>query len=144
MYYLNAKGKELVGSEKNEVKWNQQVDHILMRNDIWLFYYGPKDWKVEVPLTITSGLSQVAVVPDAIFTLEGKYYFVEIDNTQKMTKNKDKIDYYARINPLVLKQFNHAPVIVFYTANPTRKEKLKELCQAKGLDCRIYTKEDLV
>jgi hypothetical protein len=117
-----------------------------MRNDVWLNYYCPRDWITERPIEIAVGMSQYCIIPDANFTLEGQLYLVEVDRTQPMTKNKEKIDYYARIIPLIIssKQYSKPPVLVWYTANHTRKEKLKELCLSKGIDCRIYVKEDLI
>jgi hypothetical protein len=117
-----------------------------MRNDVWLNYFCPKDWRTEKAIEIAVGVSQYCVIPDADFTIEGQLYLVEVDRAQDMKKNKEKIEYYARIIPLIIssKQYPKPPVLVWYTATTTRKEKLKELCLAKGLDCRVYIKEDLV
>jgi hypothetical protein len=122
------------------MKWSLQVEHHVMRNDIWLYYYCPKDWQIEVPITIRSGLEQLVLVPDAMFTLEGKPYFLEVDRTQNMHKNKEKIDLYARLNPLMPDK----PTIIFYTTTELRKQKLKEYGSSKGLECRVLMKEDLV
>lgn len=42
VYYLNKKGRELVGAER-EFKKNSRIEHHLMRNDIYIFYHYPKD-----------------------------------------------------------------------------------------------------
>ena len=143
VYYLSARGRELVGLEE-EIKWTQQTDHHLMRNDIWLHYFCPKDWRVEESIKFVDGLQQLWLVPDAIFTAKGKHHFVEIDNTQKMQENKKKIELYAKLNPLIKQQFGHEPVLVFYTITDLRRTKLKEYCKEKNVDCLIYTKQDLL
>jgi hypothetical protein len=143
VYYLNGKGREWVGSE-NEVKWSLQVEHYLMRNDIWIYYYSPKDWVTEQPINIKVGLEQHVLVPDASFTIEGKWYFVEVDRMQDMKKNREKIELYSKLSPLMEKQYGHRPTVVFYTTTPVRKDKLKQLCVERQLMCRVMTKGDLV
>ncbi|MBT2696323.1 hypothetical protein J7E79_02590 [Bacillus sp. ISL-40] len=82
------------------------------------------------------------LIPDATFTLKGNYYFLEVDRTQSMSDNKKKIELYSKLNPLMEKQFNQAPTLVFYTMTPLRQEKLKEICKYYKVNCRVYTKED--
>ena len=90
------------------------------------------------------GLQEIRLVPDATFTVEGKHHFVEIDNTQKMQENRKKIELYAKLNPLIKRQFGHDPVLIFYTVTDLRRAKLKEYCKEKNVNCLIYTKQDLV
>jgi hypothetical protein len=114
-----------------------------MRNDMWLYYYCPRDWRIEEPITFPEGLKNHVLVPDATFTLEGKYYFLEVDRTQSMSDNKKKIELYSKLNPLMEKQFNQIPTLIFYTTTPLRQEKLKEICKSFKVNCRVYTKEDI-
>ncbi|MBT2735115.1 hypothetical protein J7E66_10240 [Bacillus sp. ISL-7] len=129
------------------MKWNLQIDHHLMRNDMYLFYYSPKDWRVEEPIEFKykDGLTYVDItlIPDATFTLKGNYYFLEVDRTQSMVENKKKIELYSKLSPLIQQQFGHLPTLVFYTLTSHRKEKLKELCKDYGVTCSVYTKEDI-
>lgn len=114
---------------------------------MYLYYYCPKDWRIEEPIEFQykEGLTyvEITLVPDATFTLEGKYYFLEVDRTQSMADNKRKIELYSKLSPSMKEQFHHTPTLVFYTTTPLRREKLKNLCQSYGLDCRVYTKEDI-
>jgi hypothetical protein len=142
VYYLSAKGKELVGAE-NEAKWSLQVDHHLLRNDMYLHYYCPKDWRIEEPIQFIQGLTQHVLIPDATFTLQGKFYFLEVDKTQSMSKNKEKIETYSKLTPLIERKYNHVPTLIFYTVTPLRKEKLNEYCKENKVNCLIYTKEDI-
>jgi hypothetical protein len=114
-----------------------------MRNEIWLHYYCPKNWRTEEPITFTEGLSQYVIIPDATFTIEGKYYFLEVDRTQSMADNKKKIELYSKLQPLIQQQFKIPPTLVFYTLTPLRSKKLKSLCKEYEVNCLVYTKEDL-
>ena len=142
VYWLSSVGRELIGAE-SEVKWSIQVEHHLLRGDMYLYYNCPADWFVEEPVTVTQGLSQFVVIPDATFTLDGVFHFLEVDRTQSMSDNKKKIEQYAKLNPLIHTQFNHQPILVFYTTTPLRKEKLTSLCDSLQVKCKIYTKEDI-
>jgi hypothetical protein len=108
-----------------------------------MYYYCPKDWVTEEKITFVEGLNQFVLVPDATFTLEGKFYFVEIDRTQSMSDNKKKIELYGRLDAVMKKQYGYQPAIIFYTLTKLRQEKLKEYCKEKNLNHRIYTKEDI-
>lgn len=110
---------------------------------MWLYYYCPKDWRIEEPITFSEGLKQFVIKPDATFTLEGKYFFLEVDRTQSMADNKKKIELYSKLHPLIQQQFNHPPTLVFYTLTPLRREKLKELCNEHNVTCHVYTKDDI-
>jgi hypothetical protein len=118
-----------------------------MRNDVWLYYYSPQDWRIEEPIEFKykDGLTYVDItlIPDATFTLKGHYYFLEVDRTQSMSENKKKIDLYSKLTPLIQQQFGHSPTIVFYTLTSLRKDKLKNYCKEKNVECRVFTKDDL-
>lgn len=132
----------MVGAE-SDIKWSLQVDHHLMRNDLYLYYFCPKDWRIEEPITFTVNLKDKVLVPDATFTLEGKYYFAEVDRIQKMVENKEKIQAYSLLQSKMEIKFGHAPTLIFYTVSELRKQKLREYCKELGVNARIYTKEDL-
>lgn len=113
---------------------------------MYLYYGRPKDWRIEQQIKINpSGMSNTAryIKPDAIFTKSGAYHFLEIDRTQSMQENKKKIEQYAELDSAIHKQFNHRPVIIFYTLTSLRRDNLKSLCKQHGLICEIYSKEDL-
>jgi hypothetical protein len=113
---------------------------------MYLYYGRPKDWKIEQDIRIRPhGMinSDRYIRPDAMFTRNGKYYFLEVDRTQSMSENQKKIDQYFELDSAIQKQFNHQPVIVFYTLTPLRRDKLKEMCKLKRLICEVYCKEDI-
>jgi hypothetical protein len=145
VYYLNKKGRDTIGSEI-EMKWSLQAEHHLLRNELYVHFNCPKDWRVEHEIVFTpKGFvnSKKRIVADASFTSTGTFHLLEVDRTQSMAENKAKIDVYAELNPLLYERFNHKPVIIFYTINELRRKKLTDYCQAKGLQCLVYTKDEL-
>jgi len=144
VYYLSKKGRDTIGSDQ-EMKWSLQVEHHLLRNEFYIHFNCPSDWRVEHEIVFKpKGLvtTEKRIVADASFTDKGIFHLLEVDRTQSMLENKEKIDRYAELNPLLLERFNHKPILIFYTTTEIRRKKLKEYCEVKGLTCRIYTKED--
>jgi hypothetical protein len=142
IYYLNKKGRELLGSEKVVTK-TLQYQHTLMRNDIYIYFGCPKNWHNEwvVPTP------EFKIVPDATFEAKGVVHFLEVDHMQKMKENYAKIDKYKRFKDKELWQKGNNgtfPVLVFYTTKDSRQHQLKEYCKLKELNCLVYTKEDLI
>jgi hypothetical protein len=43
---LNKRGAEMIGGQVT-VTGNSPLQHIVMRNDIYIFYHYPSDWKAE-------------------------------------------------------------------------------------------------
>lgn len=143
VYYLNKEGRDVIGWE-GELKWTLQVEHHLMRNDLYIYFGCPEDWKVEKKITFSViGSKERYVVPDAHFMKDGVYYLLEVDRTQNMGDNKKKIELYSELNPIMLHHFGKPPLIIFYTLTDLRKQKLKSLLQEKKLIGEIYTREDL-
>lgn len=146
VYYLNNIGREMIGVE-TEIKWSLTVDHHLLRNDMYLYFNCPIDWKIEQKITFKykNGLSykESTIIPDANFTLNYKYHFLEVDRTQSMSENKKKIDQYKLLAPAIEEKYRHKPILVFYTTTESRRELLQKLCSEVGLEHIIITKEDL-
>lgn len=133
VYYLNKKGREAVASDKMR-KRTTTVKHYLMRNDLYIHLQCPKSWQNEVRIT----LDKVTVVADAHFKSK-RHYIVEIDNTQKMQKNRHKVERYRR---LVEKgAFDGMPGLLWVTTSLFRKELLEELCD--GLNALILLNSDI-
>lgn len=145
VYYLSKKGRDTIGSDV-EMKWTLQAEHHLLRNELYIYFNCPSDWRTEHEIVFTpKGLVQTEkrIIADASFTNMGIIHLLEVDRTQSMSENKEKIDTYADLSPLLFDKFNHHPVIIFYTISELRKKKLEEYCKVKGVKCMIFTKEDL-
>lgn len=137
VYYLNKKGRELVGSSK-AVQKSPNYLHTIMRNDVYIHFNCPKLWKNEFPIP-NQGL-----VPDAVYSVNGQQYFLEVDRLQKMNKNIEKLKRYASFRESGLWQKHNGgqfPIVVFYTTTDTRKWQLTE--SNPGLSLLCLTKKDL-
>jgi hypothetical protein len=142
VYFLNQNGCDKLGVEG--VKWSLQVDHYLLRTDMYIHYQCPDDWRIEkkIRLKPTIGEEKV-IVPDATFTVNGIYHFLEVDRIQSMVENRKKIEAYHHFNPLIKNQFQNYPTLIFYTTTTSRYESLSKLCKEKDLNFKIFTTDDL-
>src|SRR5690625_2842699 len=106
-----------------------EIQHTLMRNDLYIKFNRPDDWAKEVPIKQNG---EVALIPDAMFTKNGQYHFVEIDNKQSMRTNYDKIKRYADLFKMIFKQYKHHPTLIW------RSEEHTSELQSRGhLVCRL-------
>lgn len=106
-----------------------------MRNELYLAADCPASWRSEVKLTVKGELS---IVADALFTVGGRYNIIEIDHTQKMAVNREKITKYKRLCELGV--FKKQPQFTWLTTTEYRRKELTLLCE--GLTARIYTVSD--
>ncbi len=142
VYYLNQKGRELIGSEK-ERKYKNDVEHYLLRNDMYIHYNFPNDFTIEREIAFKSGLTQKIIRPDATFQKDNVYHFLEVDRTQSMIENKKKIALYAELSPLISTQFEHTPILIFYTIISSRKKVIEDLCIKSRLKIEVKTLEEI-
>lgn len=139
IYYLSKEGKDYVGCEKIRKK-NSNVQHAIMRNEMWLFYGCPADWKSE--LKVSDGL--VKVIVDGMFMKHLQYHFLEVDRMQTMKENRLKIARYKELakNGLITQKLGHFPTVVWLTNSELRRKQLQEAC--KGLPgVKVYTLTDI-
>jgi hypothetical protein len=136
IYYLNKDGRERVNSKK-VLKKTTQARHYIMRNSIYIAYGSPSSWKNEVRLGIKE-VKNSTVVCDAIFKQDNRYHIVEVDHTQKMIKNRSKIERYKKL--IKLTYFDIAPFFIWITTTEYRRKELLNLCD--GLDVHIFTIND--
>ena len=138
IYYLNALGREYVNTDK-VLKKNQFVNHVIIRNYFYIFAGMPTEWMNEVK--ISDG--KVTVIADAFFKSQGMPYFVEIDNTQKMKANREKIEAYKALqaNGIIKEHIGHFPMLIWVTTTDLRVKQLMSLCE--GLPARIYKIDDI-
>ena len=137
VYYLNKEGRERVNCDVIRKK-THNVNHYLMRNDVYIDYECPESWRNEIRFISQKGKSKFVVVCDATFEKDGITYLVEIDNTQTMKKNRVKIEKYRRM--IERNVFGGMPRLIWVTTTPYRAELLKELCD--GLEVGIYLTTD--
>lgn len=138
IYYLSKDGRAYVDCTKVR-KRGGHVKHIIMRNQFWLFYNCPKDWKNEVKISNSDN----SVITDAMFSRNGFKYFLEVDNLQTMRVNRDKIDRYMKLMPSLVQQFGYYPTLIWLTTTEFRKRQLEVACVSSGLKCLVYTMNDI-
>ncbi|WP_235598264.1 replication-relaxation family protein [Heyndrickxia sporothermodurans] len=138
IYYLNSQGRQYVNSQKIRRK-NQFVNHIIMRNDFYIFCKCPVEWENEIRLKD----NHYTVICDAFFKMNKKYYCLEVDSTQKMKVNRAKIQQYIGLyrGGAIKEHFGHFPGVIWLTTTELRKKQLKELCS--GLPCAVYTIKEI-
>lgn len=141
IYYLNAKGRELVGCDKVR-KRTGNVSHYIMRNYLYIAFRCPSTWRNEI--RIKSGKTKkdtITCVADALFKQGDAYCIVEVDNTQSMKRNQKKIEKYRELRQRGAFGMM-APIFIWITTTEYRKKELLEL--HKGLNVHVYTLSDLV
>ena len=136
IYYLSREGREYVDCEKVRKKGGH-VQHVVMRNEIWLHFKCPKDWKNEVKISD----DKTSVVADAVFTRNGFYHFLEVDNLQSMKENRAKINRYKELLDRLEKQFGYFPTLVWLTTTEHRRKQLESACN--GLNFKVFTINDI-
>lgn len=135
IYYLGKEGR-IYTDAKKVVKKNGNIEHAIMRNQFWLFYGCPHDWKNEVK--VSDG--KATVIVDAMFTKSLRYHFLEVDHKQSMRENRLKIARYKELydNGLITTKLQHFPTIVWLTTTELRRKQLQEACKALPL-AKVYT-----
>lgn len=139
IYYLSKEGKEYVYCEKVRKKGGH-VHHTVLRNEMWLFYGCPPDWKSEIKVSDGSA----TVVVDAMFMKHLQYHFLEVDRMQTMKENRNKIANYKKLaeNGLIAQKLGHFPTVVWLTTTELRRKQLQEAC--KGLpSVKVFTLLDI-
>lgn len=140
IYYLSKQGRSYVDCEKVRKKGGH-VQHIVMRNEMWLFSSQPKDWKNEVK--VSDGHS--TVITDAMFTDSwDRKHFLEVDSTQTMKENRNKVKRYIELlnNGLVEEKLGHFPTLVWLTTTEHRRDLLKKEC-AELQAVMVFTISDI-
>lgn len=140
IYYLSKQGKAYVGCGKVRKKGGH-VRHTIMRNDMWLFNDRPNDWKNEVKVSDGS----VSVLVDAMFTdAWDRRHFLEIDHTQAMKENRNKIKRYKELyrNGLIEEKLGHYPAVVWLTTTEHRRQQLKDECEGLPV-VMVFTTNDI-
>jgi hypothetical protein len=143
VYHLNKEGRDWIGST-NEVKFSYQIEHYLLRNDLFIHYGCPKSWEIEKKTVFKIlGQPEKHIRPDARFQVDGVWNYVEIDRTQSMSENKKRIVEYGELSSVIHQSLGYLPNIIFYTVKPSRKAKIKELCKEAGVNCTVMTPDDI-
>lgn len=139
VYYLNREGRKMIGSNKI-TRRTLQTRHALMRNDFYFFVGCPGYWRPE--LKVTDG--QTTLVTDALYKKDGRYNFLEVDNTQSMAENGTKIKRYREMHDrrLFHKEYGYFPTLHIVTVSRSRVKRFTEMC--KGMPVQVYYHQDIL
>jgi hypothetical protein len=132
VYYLNKEGRNQVDCQRVRKK-PTTARHFLMRNDLYIEVGRPSTWKNESKLSIPD--TDISLICDAYYTIRNKVYIVEVDNTQKMTKNKHKVREYRKLSEVT--DFT----LIWVTTTEYRKKRLETI--SEGLNTKVYLWNDL-
>lgn len=136
IYYLNSEGRQRVNATR-AMKKTTTARHYIMRNSIYIAYGCPSTWKNEMKLGIKE-VKGATLVCDATFIENKKRYIIEVDHTQKMIRNKAKIEKYRKL--IELDYFEKTPMFIWITTTQYRKDQLIQLCE--GLEVQIFLVND--
>lgn len=134
VYYLSSRGSDRIDKGQTRLK-KSWITHTLMRNDLYIRLGMPKTWKKEAP-TLVNG--EVLLISDARFKSGDSYYFVEIDNTQTMRTNNDKIKRYSELFKMVYREYGSHPTLIWCSLSTIRRNKLSASCISAGIKYKIY------
>src|SRR5699024_6551705 len=135
IYFLSNKGKNIIGSNQGELK-KSQIQHTLMRNEMYIKLGMPVNWQKEVPVRFNDEIRYL--IPDAMYNAGNEFFFVEIDNKQAMTTNLEKIKRYSELFKAMFRQYREHPTLIWYTLSDVRKDKLAVACKENGIKYKIY------
>lgn len=133
VYYLSKEGRERIKA-KTIRKKTPNVQHFLLRNQLWIHLKCPASWKNEVRIKV----GDKSIVCDAMYQNKGSHVFVEVDISQPMAVNMKKIERYHQIRDLTKQEF----YLIWVTELESRRSKLKEL--AGDLPCAVYTLNEIL
>lgn len=133
VYYLNKNGREFVNQETIRKK-TPNVEHFLTRNQLWIYMNRPKKWKNEARVIVGDS----SIVCDAQTYQNDIPVFIEVDISQSMQVNKQKIQKYRKLKELSKDPF----YVVWVTKIDSRRKRISDLSQ--GLPGYIYTLEEII
>lgn len=140
IYYVDYKGQGRISNKRQLRKG--LILHTLMRNDLYIYFKIPKDWEVERTIDFDYKDESKTIIPDALFTSKGERYFIEVDNTQQMQNNYDKLKSYQQLSKIIMHKEHHTPTIIYYTLTPQRKKLLEKEINKLGLKGHVFKKGD--
>ncbi|MCP1124542.1 replication-relaxation family protein [Bacillus sp. 3103sda1] len=143
VYYLNKDGHDLFGDDGKVVS-RGKLAHALLRNEAWLNLYCPDDWQIETEMLYTRNGEKKRIIPDVKFKDdEGILHAVEIDRSQKMKVNEEKLKKYEEFTFIYKKKYGKVPVIHFFTVTPFREKKLEQMAAKYEVFAKVYIIQEL-
>ncbi|MED2934833.1 replication-relaxation family protein [Bacillus wiedmannii] len=139
VYYLNKKGRALFDDTEKIVP-TIRLAHSLMRNEAWLHLFCPDDWQIETPIRYKVDDKKKTIIPDVKFRDEEEILnAVEIDRTQMMNVNSEKLKRYGEFTIYYKNKYNgKVPIIHFFTLTEYRQKTLEQFAMNNGVYVKVY------
>jgi len=139
IYYLSKNGADRIGAKP--IKKSMQIDHHLLRNEVWLML-GMPNWRIEKPIKFEIDGNERQITPDA-FLITDTLYCIEIDRKQSMVKNRKKFEAYGILSYLYQAQKGKKIIVKFFTTLKSRKGLIEKLAGDYHVVCEVYVIEDI-
>lgn len=139
VYYLNKKGRALF-DDTEKIAPTIRLAHSLMRNEAWLYLFCPDDWQIETPIRYKIDDKKKTIIPDVKFRdEEGILNAVEIDRTQMMNINSEKMKRYGEFTTYYKNKYNgKVPIIHFFTVTEHRQKTLEKFAMNHDVFIKVY------
>ncbi|EJQ12638.1 hypothetical protein IE3_03047 [Bacillus cereus BAG3X2-1] len=120
-------------------------DDKILRNESWLHLFCPYDWQIETEIRFKKNEEKKKIVPDVEFyDEENILHAVEVDRSQKMKVNEEKLKKYEEFMQIYKQKHNgEMPVIHFFTVTKYREKKLEELAVKYDVFVKVYVIEEI-
>lgn len=132
IWYLSKQGIRSIKADKQVKYVKNNIFHYIIRNQVYI-HLKPKEWTTEKAIEWNGNKTDI-IKPDAIMEYNRQIYFVEIDNTQSMKVNREKIDKYKQMKKNV-----NLPVILYVTISEYRQKELRALLNGLKSEVILYT-----
>ncbi len=114
VYYLNKEGHAMFGDDGKGVS-KGKLAHAILRNDAWLHLFCPDDWQIEIDIRYKKNGEKKKIVPDMKFRdEEGGLHAVEVDRSQKMKINDEKLLKYEEFIKIYKQKYNGKMLIIHF------------------------------
>ncbi|MHA4176858.1 replication-relaxation family protein [Bacillus cereus] len=139
VYYLNKQGRVLFDDTEKVVP-TIRLAHSLMRNEAWLYLFCPEDWQIEAPIRYKVDDKKRTIIPDVKYRdSDGILNAVEIDRTQMMNVNSEKMNKYGEFTVYYKNKYNgKVPILHFFTLTPFRQKTLEQFAVQQGVYAKVY------
>ncbi|EKS8363147.1 MULTISPECIES: replication-relaxation family protein [Bacillus] len=139
VYYLNKQGRALFDDTEKIVP-TIRLEHSLMRNEAWLYLFCPEDWQIEAPIRYKIHDKKKTIIPDVKYRdSDGILNAVEIDRTQMMNVNSEKMNRYGEFTVYYKNKYSgKVPIIHFFTLTAYRQKTLEQLAVQQGVYAKVY------
>lgn len=114
VYYLNKEGHAMFGDD-GKVVLRGKLAHAILRNDAWLHLFCPNDWQIKIDIRYKKKGEKKKIVPDMKFRDEERIlHAVEVDRSQKMKINDEKLIKYEEFIKIYKQKYNGKMLIIHF------------------------------